>query len=52
MKNTCLFYSVSLECTSYKNLQDTATSSFISCCFMLAFSADISFYSFSELDSK
>ena len=33
--------------TSYKNISDAATSSFISCCFILAFtSADIIFHKF------
>ena len=43
----------SFEGTSYKKLQDIATSSFISCCLTSIFtSADIIFYNFSELDSK
>ena len=38
------------EGTSYKKLQDIATSSFISCCFTPAFtSADIIFYNFLNL---
>ena len=37
------------ECTSYNKIQDTAISSFISCCFTSAFtSADITFYNFLE----
>ena len=37
------------ECTSYNKIQDTAISSFISCCFISAFvSADIIFYNFLE----
>ena len=41
------------EGTSYKKLQDKATSSFISCCLTSIFtSADITFYNFLELDSK
>ena len=41
-----------LEGISYKNLQDTATSSFISFCFTLSFtSTDIIFHNLLELDS-
>ena len=41
------------EGTSYKKLQDIATSYFFSFCFTSVFtSADIVFYNFSELDSK
>ena len=41
MKNTCPFYILfsSFEVPSYKNMQDTVTRTFISCCFYF-----ISFY--------
>ena len=51
MKNTCLMVHCisNFECTSYNKIQDTAISSFISCCFTSAFtSADITFYNFLE----
>ena len=49
MKNTYVFYSA----FQVKKLQNTATRFFISCCFTTAFtSVDITFYNFSELDSK
>ena len=52
-KDTPFLYCISsFEGTSYKNLEDTATSSFISYCFTLAFtSAGISFQKFLELHS-
>ena len=38
------------ESTSYEKFQDTATSSFVSCCFTSAFTLpDITFYNFLEL---
>ena len=38
------------ECIFYENLEDTATSSFVSCCFTSAFiSPDIIFYKFLKL---
>ena len=47
-----LDYLSSFEGTSYKNPKDRATSSFISCCFTLAFtSAVIIFHKFLELHS-
>ena len=43
----------SFEGTSYKKLQDIATSSFIYCCLASVFTlVDIIFFNFSELDSK
>ena len=52
-KCTPILHCVSnFEGTSYTVLQDTASMSFISCCFPSAFtSADIIFYNFMELYS-
>ena len=51
LKNTCLFVQC-ISCftgISYKKIQDTVTSCFVSCCFTSAFpSADIIFYNFLE----
>ena len=53
-----LHYISNFEGTSYKKLKDTANSSFISCCFTLAYiitlaftAADITFHIFLEIHS-
>ena len=53
MKKTPFLYCISSsEGTSYKKLQFTATSSFISCCFTSAFTlADTYFYNILEVYS-
>ena len=54
MKNTYMFYIVFQVLRKYfsEKLQDTATSSFIFCCFKLVFvSADIIFYNFLKIHS-
>ena len=49
-----LHYVSSFEGTYYRKLQDTASSSFFSCCFTSStfISADTTFYNFLELQSK